>query len=380
MAKLKRRSVTVRDLCDVMELIAPCRAAASWDNVGLLAGDPVRKLDRVMLTIDFTPDVLEEARRARVSAVVSYHPPLFRPVKRLVADPTTQEGVVAEAMASGISIYSPHTALDSAVGGTNDVLAAIAGLKDVRPFEAVAGGPVECKFVVFVPPGDVDRVADAVFDAGAGRIGAYEKCSYRLRGEGTFFGTEATDPVVGRRGRLERVDEIRLEVIVPKNRINDVAAAVRRAHSYEEPAFDVYPLERLPSDKAGQGRVGGFGRPVSLGALARALKVKTRASNTVTIGKPGMKLRRGFVCVGAAGSLPFESAGEPCGQGDVVVTGEIRHHDALRYRRCGVSAVALGHWASERPVLGPLAKRLGALLRGVAVSVSRADRDPFGSV
>lgn len=379
MARSKRRAITVRDLCDVMELVAPIWAAAEWDNVGLLAGDPTRELKRVLLTIDFTAEVLDEARRAGVDAIVSYHPPIFRPVKRLVADPKTQEGVVALALASGMAVYSPHTALDAADGGTNDVLGGLAGLKDMHPFQFAAAGPVECKLVVFVPPGDVERVAEAVFQAGGGRIGAYEQCSHRLHGEGTFFGTEATDPVVGRRGRLERVDEVRLEIIFSQKSLGDVAAAVRRTHPYEEPAFDVYALERLPHGKIGQGRIGEFSRPITLGTLARALKVQTRAANAVTIGKPGWKLRRGFVCVGAAGSLPFESTDERLAEGDVVITGEIRHHDALRYERCGIAAVALGHWASERPVLRPLAKRLGVLLRGVSVTVARADRDPFGS-
>jgi hypothetical protein len=246
--------------------------------------------------------------------------------------------------------------------------------KGPDPFSAA-----QCKLVVFVPAAEVDALADAVFEAGAGRIGEYQKCSYRLRGQGTFFGTEATDPTIGRKGRLERVEEIRLEVIFPKRRLAAVTAAVRRAHSYDQPAFDIYPLEPLPEGRIGQGRIGGFDRAVTLATLARRLAKQTAAANVLTVGKRGGKLTRGLVCVGAAGALPFEIAGRPCGPGDVVITGEIRHHDALRYDRCGVAAVALGHWASERPVLAPLAAMLRKLLPGLTATISRADRDPFRS-
>ncbi|MFQ5423327.1 MAG: Nif3-like dinuclear metal center hexameric protein [Phycisphaerae bacterium] len=376
----ERSTATVRILCEAMEHIAPTWAAAEWDNVGLLVGDPARPVRRVLLAIDLTAAVLSEARRGRFEAVVAYHPPLFRPVTRFVVGTLDQHSVAAEAAASGMAVYSPHTALDAAAGGPNDTLAALAGLKDAVPFEAAASGPDKCKLVVFVPPERVDAIAEAVFDAGAGRIGQYEKCSFRLAGQGTFFGTESTAPAVGRRGRFERVDEIRLEVILPRIRLPDVTAAVRRAHPYDEPAFDVYPLQRLPDGRIGQGRIGRFARRKTLAALARSMKQKTGAANVVTVGGPARSLCRGLVCVGAAGSLPFDMPATPCGPGDVVITGEIRHHDALCYRRSGVAAIALGHWASERPVLKPLARRLAAMLNRVTVVVSRSDRDPFGSV
>lgn len=383
---MKRRNTrtgnrqTVATLCEAMERIAPTWAAAEWDNVGLLAGARYWPLGRILLTIDLTPSVLNEAIRGRRQAIVTYHPPIFRPLKRIIADRRQAEGLAADALAHRIAVYSPHTALDCAPGGTNDVLADLAGLEEVRPFEALASSERSCKLVVFVPSEHVENVADAVFSAGAGRIGAYEKCSYRLDGVGTFFGSESTAPVIGRKGRLERVNEVRLEVVVPRTQLAGVTAAIRRSHPYEEPAFDFYPLEGLSDGKTGQGRVGRFARMVTLGALAKRLATKTGAPGAMRIGRAGERLHRGFVCVGAAGSLPFEIPGESLGWGDVVITGEIRHHDALRYARCGASAIALGHSVSERPVLAPLAAKLKKALPGVSIAVSRADRDPFEAV
>lgn len=368
------------DLCDAMEKIAPSWAAADWDNVGLLVGESDWPLRRVLLTIDLTPDVLDEALQGSFDAVVAYHPPIFRAIKSLRPARHTQEGVAAAALANRIAVYSPHTALDAAPGGTNDVIATAAGIENPVPFDPARDPQPRCKLVIFVPPENLDAVADAIFDAGAGRIGEYSHCSFRLAGEGTFFGSDAANPVVGKRGRLERVAEARLEVIFPRRRLKEVIAAARSAHPYEEPAFDIYPLEPSIVAATGQGRMGPFARAVSLGELAGGLARRIGASAPAIVGRPSASVRRGFVCVGAAGSLPFEIPGVALGAGDVVLTGEIRHHDALRYLRCGATAIALGHWASERPVLPALATNLRTHLRDVAVVASRRDRDPFAAV
>ncbi|MFH1418911.1 MAG: Nif3-like dinuclear metal center hexameric protein [Planctomycetota bacterium] len=375
-----RSKADVASLAAAMERIAPTRAAEDWDNVGLLAGDAAWPVRKVLLTIDMTAAVLDEAKRGRIDAVVSYHPPIFRAVKRMVPDRSQQEGLAAEALAHRIAIYSPHTALDAAPGGTNDTLASLCGLRDLRPMTTIATGEPQCKLVVFVPVAQVEGVAEAIFAAGAGRIGEYEKCSYRLSGEGTFFGTDTTNPAIGKRGRLERVEEIRLEAVLPKRRVADVTTAVRRSHPYEEPAFDVYPLEAVANEGIGSGRIGDFAKPVKVSAIAKALARKTGATNAMLIGGPGRNVKRGIVYVGAAGSMPFEIACDACGEGDVVITGEVSHHSALRYQRCGAAVVALGHWASERPALRPLAVRLKREQPDVEVSVSRADRDPFARV
>ena len=214
-----------------------------------------------------------------------------------------------------------------------------------------------------------------MFKQGAGRIGDYEQCSYRISGQGTFFGTDSTNPSTGKRGRLEHVDEVRLEVVCPQGRVAEVTAAMCAAHPYEEVAYDVYPtqahLER------GIGRVGQLPRPVALETLARKLKQSTGAPSTHIVGSAKQKVTRAVIVVGAAGSLPFSI---PLSKTDVIVTGEIRHHDALTIRRQPCNAIALGHWSSERPTLQHLAKRLASLTKGVSYKVSRSDCEPFQPV
>ena len=370
------RTLTIGDVVQVLDEIAPPQLAQSWDNVGLLAGDRSARCKRILLCIDLTPPVLDEAIASNCELIVAYHPPIFRPIARLLADSPDTDAIVHNAIAAGIAIYSPHTALDAAAGGTNDVLAGFCKLTDIEPFEYVQTGPAQSKVVTFVPEADLEKVASALFAAGAGRIGEYEQCSYRVRGQGTFFGTEGANPRVGQRGRLEFVDEVRIEVVAPNARLPEVIAALRASHPYEEPAFDIYPLTVPP--QVGIGRVGNLPEGTTLGALARTLARATKSKVASIVGPAGQEVRRAAVCVGAAGRLPFEKPrSRDC---EVIVTGEIRHHDALTILRRGVTAIALGHWESERPALSALAARIREALPYAATLISQADVPPFTRV
>ncbi len=373
MARSKRRPVTVGDVSDALDAIAPPVLAQSWDNVGLLVGDRAAPCRHVLLCVDLTPQVLAEAVAKKCDFILAYHPPLFQPIKRILADSADTDAVVHGAIAHGLAVYSPHTALDAAPGGTNDVIAGFCKLSDVEPFEYVAAGASQSKVVTFVPRSHLEPLTSAMFAAGAGRIGDYERCSYRLEGEGTFFGTESTSPHVGRKGRLERVAETRIEMVTANECLPEVIAALRRSHPYQEPAFDIYPLASEPT--AGIGRVGQLPPGTSLGSLARSLRRLARSRVSTIVGTAGTRIRRAAVCVGAAGRGPMEKP--RCVDCDVIVTGEIRHHDALAILRSGKTAIALGHWESERPVLAPLARRLDAAVGTVTTTVSRRDAGPF---
>jgi len=289
----------------VLNEIAPPAYAQEWDNVGLLVGDRGEECTGVLLCIDLTQAVLDEAEADGVNMLACYHPPIFRPISRLTADDRGSGALVWRAARLGCAIYAMHTALDAAVGGTNDVLAAACGLKDVRPLDYAEAGPAQCKVVVFVPPDDVDDVAEAMFAAGAGWIGQYHHCSFRLRGEGTFWGTEQTSPAVGQAGRLERVEEVRLEAICPEAVVGEVVQAIRATHPYEEPAFDLYPLKRLPA-QVGMGRIGVLSRPTSVARLAKRLGKAVGARKVLVAGEAGRQVQRVAVCVGSAGRWPLE--------------------------------------------------------------------------
>ncbi len=369
-------TVTVADVCGALERLAPSALAQSWDNVGLLAGDPAAPVRRALLCIDLTPAVVDEAVRRQAGLVVAYHPPLFKPVSRLNAASRGTDAAVFRCIAHGIAVYSPHTALDAAEGGTNDVLARLCKVRDPKPVEwTEAPGEAECKVVVFVPEAEAEQVAEAMFAAGAGRIGQYSKCSFRLPGQGTFMGSDESNPTVGKAGQFETVTELRLEAVAPESCVPDVLRAIRAAHSYEEPAIDVYPLKRPAA--AGLGRQGRLEPPIQLGALADRLKRALAANTVQMVGDSQAVVSRAVCLVGAAGSSVFQTGLRP---GDVVVTGEIRHHDALAIGRYGACAIALNHWTSERPALRPLADRLAVAVPGLQVDLSDADIEPFRSI
>jgi hypothetical protein len=229
--------------------------------------------------------------------------------------------------------------------------------------------------VTFVPAGDVQAVSEAAFQAGAGRIGQYEQCSFRTAGTGTFRGDETTNPTIGRAGRLEQVEELRLEVVCPAPRVAELCRAIRRAHSYEEPPVDVYRLE--PRARGGLGRVGDLAEPADLDEIVRRVKRGLGVGGVLLARAPGRSdglISRGACCAGSCGSLFLQAARRGA---QVYLTGEMRHHDALAAAAAGMNVICVGHSNSERRCLPALADMLIQHLPELEVVVSDADVDPF---
>jgi dinuclear metal center YbgI/SA1388 family protein len=362
-------SLRIADLARVMNEVAPLGAAEEWDNVGLLVGDASGSLSHLLLAIDMTREVVAEAQRKGCEAIVSYHPPIFGGLKRLVAPSPSYEAARA-----GLAVYSPHTALDAAKGGTNDILADVLGMKDRTPLRVAGAGAAErkLKLVTFVPAENVAAVSQAVFAAGAGHIGNYSSCSFRAPGTGTFLGEEGANPVVGKAGRLEDAPELRLETIVPESVLPDVVRALRASHPYEEPAFDLVPLAAEPRG-VGQGRVGTVDA-VSVGTVADRLKAALGVQHVMVVGALDRRVERVGLCVGSGGELLSDAI---AAKADLFVTGELRHHDALRAQAAGIVVICTLHSTSERIALNALEKALATRLAGVTVSRSEADREPF---
>lgn len=361
---------TVADLSSSLERFAPCSTAADWDNVGLLLGDPASPVTRIMTCLTITPDVVEEAVRERANLIVSHHPVLFRGAKRLTLN-TADGRVILPLVQANIAVYSPHTAFDNCAGGINDILCRRLGILNPVPLRA-REATRQYKLVVFVPDTDLAKVSDAVFSAGAGVIGQYRECSYRLSGTGTFFGTATTNPTVGRKGQREEVAEWRLEVVVPERNLGATANAMRKAHSYEEPAFDVYPLK--PGISGGDGRVGELAEPTTLDDLAKKTKRELTANSLDIVGDLHRTVRKIAVACGAAEEFLSDSIRA---NADVFITGELRFHNALTAREAGIGIILPGHYATERPAVEELSALLKAAWPDITVWPSRKERDPF---
>jgi dinuclear metal center YbgI/SA1388 family protein len=365
---------TVATVIGFLEEFAPPTLAAEWDNVGLLLGDRQAPVERVMTCLTVTPESAAEAVEAKAQLIVTHHPILFRPVKRLTT--ANPEGrMLLSLIRAGVAVYSPHTAFDNTHGGINDALARRLGLTDVAPLRR-GEGPRQCKVVVFVPDKDLARVSDALFAAGAGCIGEYAECSFRLAGTGTFFGFDASNPTVGQKGRREDASEWRLEVVCPESSVEAVVAAMRKAHSYEEPAYDVYPL-RPAASKLGEGRIGRLSAPQPLADLAAAAKAALGAAAVQTVGDAARPVQRVAIVCGAGGEFLHDAARA---RADVLLTGEARFHDYLAAQARELSLVLPGHYATERFAVEELATRLQEQWKDVQVWASRRERDPVAWV
>jgi dinuclear metal center YbgI/SA1388 family protein len=360
----------IADVVRWLEEFAPPRLAEPWDNVGLLWGDPAAEVSRVMTCLTVTAPTAAEAVEERADLIVSHHPVLFREAKRIRADLPATAPLWTLARA-GVAIASPHTAFDSTDGGINDGLCHRLGLVDAMPLRRHAPVPVY-KIVVFTPESDRDGVLAAAFAAGAGQIGAYRECSFAAPGQGTFFGTDETSPAVGRKGRRETVNELRLEVLCPEGRLGPVLAAIRTGHSYEEPAIDVYPLHSPPAG-SGAGRVGDLVEPRTLESFAAFVARALGQSAVQMAGDPRKPVLRVAVACGAGDDFLTDAARA---QADVLLTGEARFHRALEAESLGIGLVLAGHHGTERPGVENL-ERIARAFPELTVWPSLHERDPL---
>ncbi|QIN77987.1 Nif3-like dinuclear metal center hexameric protein [Rubrobacter marinus] len=359
--------VRVREIQEAVEGIAPASLAEDWDNVGLQVGRPDARVSRVLVALTPLPEVFEEAEETGADLLLFHHPLVFRPLESV--DTGSYPGdLVARAIGGNITVLAAHTNYDAAPGGVSVALAEALGL--VEPTRVVVPKGSMRKIVVFVPEPDADRMADALTQAGAGRIGDYTHCTFRSPGTGTFFGGEGTDPYAGEKGRLERVPELRLETVVPAHLVRGAIAAIRASHPYEEPAFDVYGVDGYP-EGCGYGRVGRLPEPLSpeefAGHVSDSLGFGVRL---VSDPAPGRAVEHVAVLGGSGGSFIPQAAASGA---DAYVTGDLSYHDALLAESLGLVAVDAGHAATEFPSLAPLARRLAERV-DVPVSVSRVRR------
>ncbi len=314
---------------------------------------------------EVTTEVLEKVVGVGIDLLVSYHPLLFRPTTRLVAGrgPAGRAFVLA---GEGVSLLVVHTAFDVSSGGTADALADALDLTETRPFDPVWGSGA-VKIVTFAPDAAVAAITEAMAAAGAGNVGAYSRCSFQVRGEGTFVPGSASAPFLGEVGEQSVASEARIEMVAPQSLVGGVVAALTAVHPYEEPAFDVY--ER-------RGNAGFLGRFGSFGGSFEALVgvVGERLGGSIRLsGRPEAD-RLTVGVVPGSGASSIRSAAEI--GADVLVTGDIKHHEARSAAELGVAIIDPGHAATERPGVERLYAAVAAVIDD-AVDLTGVDADPW---
>ena len=320
--------------------------AEAWDAVGLTCGDPEQEVRRVMFAVDPAPAVVEEAVDWRADLLVTHHPLLLRAVNGVAA--TGPKGRSVHALIrAGCALFTAHSNADAPAGGVNESLAQALGVQHLEVIKPIPRRPLD-KLVVFVPHDDAAAVRDAMVAAGAGAIGDYDGCTFTTEGEGRFRPLDGANPAIGRVGEPEVVREARVESVVPRSRRAAVVAAMRAAHPYEEPAFDVLELADAPDpDAPGHGRIGTLPEMMTLRAFAEQVaNALPRTAHGVRVsGDPDRAVQTVAVASGAGDYLLDSVLGTDA---DVFVTSDLRHHPASEFREHRRAAlVDVAHWAAE---------------------------------
>ncbi|MFZ5946082.1 MAG: Nif3-like dinuclear metal center hexameric protein [Bacillota bacterium] len=365
-------SLKCGDIINLIEELAHPRHAESWDKIGLQIGDPATAVNKVLVSLDVTPQLVQEAVQEGVDLIVTHHTPFFNPLESIRWDKPLGQ-IVQKLVQSNINLYCAHTNLDSVQGGVSDVLADKIGLQDVSVL-APSWQEKYFKVVVFVPWGYEDQVRSAMGAQGAGHIGNYADCTFQLFGTGTFRPLEGTNPFIGSQGQLEKAEEFRLETIVPESQLPGVIEAMKAAHPYEEVAYDVYPLANKFS-QSGLGRIGYLGEELTLEQLLRRIGGALNTQDLRFVGNKTDKIKKAAVCGGSGASLINAARKQ---NADVFITGDIKYHEAQEAQSMGLALIDAGHFATEFPVVKVVADFLRSRLAAdIKVIESQVNTNPF---
>lgn len=360
-------ALLVRDFMDLMERLAPISLAEEWDNVGLQVGSSSGSISSVLISLNVTGGVIAEAESLHCELILTHHPLIFQPVVS-VSDDTETGRLIRRLAASSTAVYAAHTNLDSARRGLADIMGNLLGLMNMKPIKAALAD--WSKLVTFVPESDIDKVRAALFDVGAGIIGEYQHCSWSTGGTGTFLPMAAAQPSVGKVGREERVSEIRLEMVFPSRKENEIVGAIKSAHSYEEPAYDIYPLQTIRHDEGG-GRIGELPAAQELLFFAGMVAELFGLDETRFVGDPKRLVRQVAVVPGSGADYITLCAARGA---DVLVTGDLKYHDATKAREIGLALIDIPHEVCESVALESWAALLEKELepQGVKTIFSRS--------
>lgn len=329
----------ISQIIGALEDFAPIPLQDSFDNAGLQVGDSSQKVSGILVCLDITEEVLDEAIELDCNLIISHHPLLFKPIKTLTGK-TYIERCVIKACKNNLVIYSAHTNLDNAYGGVNFRLAEKIGLQNVRVLSPKKESLL--KLVTFVPENQAEIVRNALFNAGAGNIGNYDSCSFNSLGEGTFRANEEANPFVGNINELHTESEVRIEVIVPVFKKSSVLRALLTAHPYEEPAYDFFLLNNS-WDRAGSGVVGELPVEEDEESFLQRIKSIFRLKCLKHSPYTGKKIREVALCGGSGAFLIPEAIAYGA---DLFITGEAKYNDYYDVENKILLAV-IGHYESE---------------------------------
>lgn len=367
------KKVNGREIIRLFEQFSPKKYAMEGDKIGLQIGRLNNQVERVLVTLDVTEEVVDEAIAKNVGLIIAHHPLIFRPLQKI--DTETAAGrIVEKLIKNDIAVYAAHTNLDVATGGVNDLLAESLGLTNTEVLVPSYEEKLK-KLVVFVPEENAGEVKEAIGQAGAGAIGNYSHCAFTASGVGQFLPGEDTNPFIGNKGKLEEVREVRVETIVPESIEKRVLSAMLKAHPYEEVAYDLYPLENR-GESLGLGRIGTV-PTMTLKDFAEHIKKSLDVNTVRVVGDLDATVNKVAV-LGGDGNKYFMTA--KFKGADVYVTGDIYYHTAHDAMMAGLNMVDPGHNVEKvmkKGVVNALSKLCQERNYAVSFVESEVHTDPF---
>lgn len=350
MSKSPEKAVTINNIVAFFEKeFSDIRSQCAWDNSGkqVYLGD--HTITTVCLALDPQQKVIKQAVERGCELLITHHPLFFAPQKGINAE-NLKDSVVIEAIRNNLNILSYHTNLDMADDGLNTYLLRLLDA-DSLGILSPEGSHDYVKIMVFVPISHEQQVLDAMAGAGAGKMGNYSRCAYMSKGTGTFTPEEGSNPYIGEVGKAEYTEETRIETLVPYEKANSVITAMAAAHPYEHPAYDVIKVEKV--SEFGSGKIGRLKNPLPFYEFLKLLKSKL-SQDTININMEYTgKVEKFGICSGSGASLWKNCARKGI---NILVTGDLKHHDALDAREAGVCIIDVGHFASEQIYMNYLAK------------------------
>lgn len=361
-------------IIELFEQFAPKTYAMEGDPVGLQIGTLNRPVSRVMVALDVLENVVDEAIERGIELIIAHHPIVYRPLKKIAVDEPGGR-LIEKLIKHDIAVYAAHTNLDVAEGGVNDLLAEALGLQYTEVLVPTYEEKLR-KLAVFVPLDHVDPILKALGDAGAGSIGEYSHCSFSSPGTGRFVPGSGTNPFIGQAGKMEAVSEVKIETIYPEHLEQEIVSAMLKAHPYEEPAYDLYPLV-LKGKALGLGRIGELQEEMSLQQFAAHAKTSLDASGVRVTGNLNARIKKVAV-LGGDGNKYYQHAKRK--GADVYVTGDFYYHTAHDAMNIGLNIVDPGHHV-EKIMKAGIARRMQELaeMQGydVVFIASEQNTDPF---
>ena len=348
-------SMIVREIIKYLEDWAPPGAAWEKDNVGLQLGSRGQRIQNILLCLELDDEVLKEALRKKCNFIFTHHPFIFSPIKKIDIEKDSKAQLVQTILKNDITVYSAHTNLDFTKDGVSFVLAQTLKLNNIKFLEPEENN--QYKVAVFVPEKDLEKVSTAVFNAGGGIIGEYENCSFLLKGEGTFKGSEKSNPAVGQKQKFEKVEEVRFEFIVDSWNLRNVINAIHDSHPYEEPAYDIYPLKNK-NVNYGAGAIGELAKEMSADDFLKHTAANLKADVLkYSIGK-SKRIKKVAVCGGSGSDLLNKaiSAGA-----DVFVTADVKYH-TFQEATGKIFLIDAGHYETEIHSLDTVENKLKSFI------------------